>query len=213
MRNLAGSDNGLVSSNNPIPSIEHDTGQLTDPNYTMSGALNSRDPTVSVTPPFTTVSGELPLRGSIANIDQTLGAMRLSDTSPGLGMSDVAAALDAVAGTSGAARDALSPSPPPGALRPGSRRRSSSRVKNVVPHDIHDEKPPLDRFHEPGFRQAFANAKRAMADLRDALGSGTLHTEPDSTMQQLHVRAGELSRFQCPSARIVGFVGDSGVGR
>lgn len=52
-----------------------------------------------------------------------------------------------------------------------------------------------------------------MLDLTDVLASGSLHTEPDSTMRKLFEEATELIRFKCPNTRTVGFVGDSGVGK
>lgn len=222
MRDLAGSDNGLVYSDRPIPSTEDNTGGLSNPNHYMSGALHSRNPSLSYTPPLTTIPasqattppshGATP-RGSIANIDHTLGNMRLSDPRPSLGMSDVAAMLNSVTDNP-RDRSTLSPIPtPPDAGRPASRRRSSSRMKGTSPHDVTDEELPRDRFHEPGFQQAFTEAKRAMVNLTDILGSSPLHTEPDSMMRHLHWGAETLSRFQCPSTRTVGFVGDSGVGK
>jgi hypothetical protein len=96
--------------------------------------------------------------------------------------------------------------------RRASRRRSSSRT-NASPHNVMDEEPPNDRFHEPTFQQAFFDAKRFMSELTDVLSSSSIHNEPDSTMRQLHEEAQKLARFQCPSTRTVGFVGDSGVGK
>ncbi|KAH8664648.1 hypothetical protein BX600DRAFT_464800 [Xylariales sp. PMI_506] len=93
------------------------------------------------------------------------------------------------------------------------RRRSSSRVYNRDAHDVKDEKPPNDRFLNPEFQKSFETAKRIMSDLATTLASSSLHVEPDSTMQRLHQRAGQLANFRCPSTRIVGFVGDSGVGK
>lgn len=52
-----------------------------------------------------------------------------------------------------------------------------------------------------------------MFRLTSALGSSSIHVEPDSTMKSLHRRAEELANFYPPSTRTVGFVGDSGVGK
>jgi hypothetical protein len=92
------------------------------------------------------------------------------------------------------------------------RRRSSSRLDDPI-HDIKNEKPPNDRFHNPTFQGAFREAKALMAGFRDTLGSNSLHYEPDSVMQRLHQQAAKLAHFECPSTRTVGFVGDSGVGK
>ena len=94
---------------------------------------------------------------------------------------------------------------------PGRKRRSSSRV-NLLPHNVRDEEPPQDRFHEPTFQQAFCNAKALMGSLVEALGSSTLHFEPDSTIRNLRQTAQDLATIQCSPTRVVGLVGDSGVG-
>ncbi|KAF4487271.1 Nuclear GTPase SLIP-GC [Colletotrichum fructicola Nara gc5] len=52
-----------------------------------------------------------------------------------------------------------------------------------------------------------------MSRLARVLGSSPLHIDPDSAIKRLHKRARDLSRFQCPPTRTVGFVGDSGVGK
>lgn len=132
-----------------------------------------------------------------------------------LAMSDVAAALSDVANGSDDQPAALiEPSRETRSLSPArqtARRRSSSRV-DAAPHNVRDEEPPEDRFHNAAVQQGFASAKALMQSLAAVLGSSSLHVEPDSAMRRLHERAGELGRFQCPSTRIVGFVGDSGVG-
>lgn len=52
-----------------------------------------------------------------------------------------------------------------------------------------------------------------MADLSGALKSGAGSHDRDSAIQRLTDEAAELALFQCPSTRVVGFVGDSGVGK
>lgn len=76
-----------------------------------------------------------------------------------------------------------------------------------------DELPPQERFHEPVFQQSFSSAKHLMANLVGVLASSSLHNEPDSAMQRLYQQAIDLSRFQYPSTRTMGLVGDSGVGK
>lgn len=80
-------------------------------------------------------------------------------------------------------------------------------------HEVKDEEPPADRFHEAAFQKAFGDAKALMAGLAGVLGSGALHLEPDSVIKGLRERAGRLARFECPADRVVGLVGDSGVGK
>lgn len=99
-----------------------------------------------------------------------------------------------------------------GRPRSRSRRRSGSHV-DESPHNVVDELPPQERFHEPVFQQSFSSAKHLMANLVSVLASSSLHNEPDSTMQRLYQQAIDLSRFQYPSTRTMGLVGDSGVGK
>lgn len=80
-------------------------------------------------------------------------------------------------------------------------------------HEVKDEEPPTDRFHEAAFQKAFGDAKALMAGLARVLGSGALHLEPDSVIKELKKRAETLAGFQCPGERVVGLVGDSGVGK
>lgn len=138
-----------------------------------------------------------------------------SPQSTTFGMSDVAAAIQQVAAGSDN----------PVFLEPGSaervraerardsRRRQSSSRLSIGPHEVWDEEPPRDPFHEPAFQQAFREARGLVAELVEVLGSGVLHVDPDSTMRRLYREAETLARFRCSSTRTVGFVGDSGVGQ
>ncbi|KAK3682814.1 hypothetical protein B0T22DRAFT_444981 [Podospora appendiculata] len=100
----------------------------------------------------------------------------------------------------------LTPSPPP------RRSRSPSQSRHAC-HDVGDEEPPPNRFHDPAFQTAFKDARDLARDLGEVLGSSALHLEPDSTICRLRQRASELAQFKCPPTRTVGFVGDSGVGK
>ncbi len=75
-----------------------------------------------------------------------------------------------------------------------------------------DETPPNDRFNLPGFQKALRDTRESMADLVDVLGSSAVRDEPASVVKRLHGQAKDLSQFECPSRRTVGFVGDSGAG-
>lgn len=92
-----------------------------------------------------------------------------------------------------------------------SRRRSSSYI-DPTPHNVADEEPPPERFHEPDFQREFANAKKLVVDLVNVLAGSSLHNEAESRIRSLYLQAVDLSRFQNPSTRTVGLVGDSGVG-
>ncbi|KAI0183617.1 hypothetical protein EV127DRAFT_352330 [Xylaria flabelliformis] len=127
-------------------------------------------------------------------------------------MSGISDALQAVvAGRDSRSSPLLDPSPSPRRLS-ADRRRSSSR-RNLEKHDVEDEAPPNDRFNLPAVQKALRDTKDLMSELADVLGSSAVHNEPDSVMQRLHRQAEDLAEFQCPSRRIVGFVGDSGAGK
>ena len=173
--------------------------------------------TTSTPPPSANAKGKAAVRDGLgtASIDARLENMRISSPDSRLGMRDVATALEGVASGSSTQAALLEPTYPSKGGSPSNRRsarRRSSSQTNTIKHDVRDEEPPQDRFHEPAFQQAFGDAKILMSELANVLGSSSLHIDPDSTMQRLHREAGELANFQCPSSRTVGFVGDSGVG-
>lgn len=140
------------------------------------------------------------------NIVDGFGNLTLGPEAPSRGATPRSFLHPEVPSTDSNNRSSTSPS------RSGRRRRSSSYL-NQTPHKVEDEEPPHERFHEPGFQQAFGNAKRLMRDLMGVLASATLHTEPESAIQRLYLEANYLSFFQHAATRTVGFVGDSGVGK
>ncbi|KAI9172534.1 Nuclear GTPase SLIP-GC [Paramyrothecium foliicola] len=208
-----------------LPSTEEGATPLTGGPQLATATSPLRTPSMSLTPPESSSSPTATPRAStgtssyaghserdIGSIDAQLQATRLY--SP-LHMTDVAEALEkSVEDVGGRERSLLSPEPSQAsstAPSPG-RRRSSSRVKESM-HDVNDEQPPNDRFHEPIFQANFRDAKTLMMNLSSTLGSNAMRNEPDSIMQHLYTRATDLGNFQCPSTRTVGFVGDSGVGK
>jgi putative ribosome biogenesis GTPase RsgA len=52
-----------------------------------------------------------------------------------------------------------------------------------------------------------------MEQMAQALASSNLHREQGSAIHSLHQQVVALSEFQPPASRIVGLVGDSGVGK
>ncbi|KIY02880.1 uncharacterized protein Z520_01345 [Fonsecaea multimorphosa CBS 102226] len=97
-------------------------------------------------------------------------------------------------------------------IRSTSRRRSGSYV-DPTPHNVAEEEPPRERFHEPEFQREFTTAKNLVNDLVNVLASSSLHNEAQSRIRALYLQAVDLSRFQKPSARIVALVGDGEVGK
>jgi hypothetical protein len=218
---------GIPESDIPIPSVESGEGpsqaascsprSQNPPSVSSSRPLSARSPTPSITISQAPVSSAAatPRSSSVgfSEIDAGIRGIQLSQPGDSLDMSGLAAALPQSFTSDSRpaslrASTAQSESPRPSSGRP---RRSSSRV-NLLPHNVRDEQPPQDRFHEPAFQQAFRDSKALMGGLAEVLGSNTLHLEPDSTMKSLRQTAQDLATFQCPPTRVVGLVGDSGVG-
>ncbi|KAM5358468.1 hypothetical protein ACJZ2D_015255 [Fusarium nematophilum] len=203
----------------PIPSTETGSNGVSNDGSTPTTSPNRLStPSVSISPPPSTprngVNGRL--REPSDGIASHLQNVRLSDP-PGISnLSEIAEAVEGVA--RGSDNRAASLTPEPNGSRAGTPRqrrrgRRSSARQDKVPHDVLDEELPQDAFHSPEFQQAFRDAKQLMSRVESVLGSSSLHTDPDSTMRRLHEEAGELARFEYPSTRTVGFVGDSGVGK
>lgn len=150
------------------------------------------------------------------SIASRLGNMNLPPPDSRLDLSDVVVAIEGVANGPDEQAPLLEPknsnlrSQSPNLLTT-QRSRSASRAR-VASHDVKDEELPPDHFHDPAVQQAFRDAKALLSSLTDVLGSGSLHTDVGSQILRLHRQANDLARFQCPSTRTVGFVGDSGVG-
>ncbi|KZL72727.1 tat pathway signal sequence [Colletotrichum tofieldiae] len=223
--------NGVTSPDEPPSSTEgrdkSPTGTSTPGNRTG----RARTPSVSVSPPSLSSPSEsfsfspgassrstglLREHGEPESIAVLLNDLNLTPTPSTLGMSDVRDAIAEIAdglerqvsrhrlASPGGRELSLSPRAP-------RRSRAGSRT-SLVPHDVRDEEPPPNRFHDSAVQGAFGDAKALMARLVGVLESSPLHESPDSTIERLHRQTRELSCFECPSTRTVGFVGDSGVG-
>jgi len=163
------------------------------------GTTHSRTPSVALTPP---PAGSSEVLGPVSSIDGRLGMSEVADAIEGI-----------VRGSDGPGVYLRAESPAAGSTyTPRRYRRRSSSPNSVTRYDVTKEELPNDLFHTAAFQQAFSDAKRLMVELSEVLSSSNVHHEPDSSMRGLCERASELSRFHCPSTRIVGFVGDSGAG-
>lgn len=80
-------------------------------------------------------------------------------------------------------------------------------------HRIEDENPPDAVFHVREVQEALVSAKSVPSNMLNVLSASDLHREPGSVIESLRQQAMRLSAFQLPSSRIVGLVGDSGVGK
>ncbi|KAF2740486.1 hypothetical protein EJ04DRAFT_559010 [Polyplosphaeria fusca] len=72
---------------------------------------------------------------------------------------------------------------------------------------------PESPFYGKQVQDALTKARITTANLATALSTSHLHLEAGSTVRNLHQQATILSDFQPPSTRVVGLVGDSGVGK
>lgn len=99
------------------------------------------------------------------------------------------------------------------------RRRSSASQHHASspgdnsPHNVADEEPPKARFHEPEFQAAISAAEKVVQKLVAVLQSSPLHTDQESSLASLYSQANALRQFQHSGTRVVGLVGDSGVGK
>ena len=162
----------------------------------MSGSLTSRQdtptPSIHVTPSPSRTDSSQPRAcrtDSIVNGITALNIECLQSGSPG----------------ASGQRESRSPTP--------SRRRRSGNGTNRDIHQIENEKPPETLFHMPEVQGSLANARLLTARMINVLSSSNLHRENGSSIQSLHRQATRLNSFQLPSSRIVGLVGDSGVGK
>ncbi|KAH6642927.1 hypothetical protein C7974DRAFT_301862 [Boeremia exigua] len=100
----------------------------------------------------------------------------------------------------------------PSSPSPSRRRRSGSGIIRDT-HRIEDEPPHPSPFHNPEVQNSLSDVKRCVSRMVTALSSSSLHLESGSTIQSLHQQALDLVHQQLPSSRIVGLIGDSGVGK
>jgi ABC-type glutathione transport system ATPase component len=103
--------------------------------------------------------------------------------------------------TTPGSRDRSSPSPSPGPANPKER------------HQVESEDPPENFAHMTEVQDALDNARTLSRTMASVLSSSNLHHENGSSIQKLHQQATRLIDYQLPSSRIVGLVGDSGVGK
>ncbi|OAQ67731.2 dynamin family domain-containing protein [Pochonia chlamydosporia 170] len=207
----------------PLPSVEFhsgsDTGSEPRNNYTtkptsgfnpdnhlgtFSGAFDY--PTRQRARSFT--------RGPVGAADSApqLAAIRpTSSQLEGISMQELGTALHDVA---------KNPSKPTLKVNSAAPGRQSSAPPDLPPlvsssdaHRVEDEVLLNDPFQNKELQDALSRSKELMAKLDNDLSSSSLVKEPESTIGRLRHRVHELAAFHCPATRIVGFVGDSGVGK
>jgi len=95
---------------------------------------------------------------------------------------------------------------------PSRRRRSSSAI-SAEAHRVENEELPQALFYMRQVQTALTSTKGIITRMVNVLSSSNLHLEEGSTFGNLRSLAAKLSDFQLPSSRVVGLVGDSGVGK
>lgn len=207
-------DSGLVARASPTPGVSTDgppTPTASTPSTAETDDHNARNRNTE-----SSNSNPNRTRAGADGIINGLSNMRLSPPGGVSDMTGLAEAIDA-AGQRSERANSLAPtiggeSPDPESARSRRRSRRASSQPVRMRHEVCDEELPPDAVHSPEFRQAFQSSKQLMSNMEAVLGSSTLHNDEDSTICRLYREAVNLAAFQYPSTRIVGFVGDSGVG-
>jgi ABC-type multidrug transport system fused ATPase/permease subunit len=92
------------------------------------------------------------------------------------------------------------------------RSRSGTGVQTEI-HIVENETPPDSLFHSNEVQEALRSTGPMIRSVANRLANSELHREPNSRVQGLHQQALKLQAFELPSSRIVGLIGDSGVGK
>jgi ABC-type glutathione transport system ATPase component len=95
---------------------------------------------------------------------------------------------------------------------PSRRRRSGSGLRRER-HQVESEAPPEAFSRMAEVQNTLASARNLPRRMMTVLSSSNLHHEDGSSIHKLYQQAKKLNDFQLPSSRIVGLVGDSGVGK
>ncbi|KAF1845874.1 uncharacterized protein K460DRAFT_366720 [Cucurbitaria berberidis CBS 394.84] len=168
-------------------------------------------PSISVTPtpPILSPSN----RSRVDSLANGVAALRMSPSENGPSHPQRPGLRTHLDVTSSDAAEHISPAPSPSPSPSPSRTRRSSSVANRIPYRVEDEEPPPTHFQQQAVQQACNNAKDDMTRMALALASADLHHDQGSTIHKLHQKAVTMSTFQPPDSRIIGFVGDAGVGK
>jgi hypothetical protein len=92
-------------------------------------------------------------------------------------------------------------------------RRDSGSGRRRERHQVEAEAPPEAVANMAEVQQALSDARTLTRGIANVLSSSSLHREDKSSIQNLYHQAIKLEHFELPSSRIVGLVGDSGVGK
>jgi hypothetical protein len=208
-RTIISESSGYESLNGHLQTLR--LGSLT-PQASTSGSTNSTvqersatspTPSIRVTP--TPSSSLISSRGT-EDLVEAVGALEIGHSRQPT-QSPEPNDLLAHASTATTTRQSLSRPTTP------SRRRRSSSVINRPSHKVEDEEPPQVLFYEREVPAILTTVRNITARLAQFLSISDLHQDQNSRIQNAYQTAIRLSTFQPSSVRIVGFVGDSGVGK
>ncbi|KGO42065.1 hypothetical protein PEX1_069780 [Penicillium expansum] len=82
-----------------------------------------------------------------------------------------------------------------------------------LPSDIHDEPLPGAPVYNHRLQTGLKEVKGELASLASMMGLSELKQDQSTDLHSLYERTKKMSMFECPETRIVGFIGDSGVGK
>jgi len=171
--------------------------------------LSSTDspPHVQVTPPPSFAGANSTTRTQSSSVDSlNIDGLAINSDTPDPSTPRQTRHLSAEAAESVESSRRARPSPS------HSRRRSSS-VGPRLPHAVESEQPPETQFFERRTQEALVGARSLTSQLVASLRSSILHQERGSRINELYRQAIELHSFEVHSTRIIGLVGESGVGK
>ncbi|KAJ5295831.1 hypothetical protein N7508_010652 [Penicillium antarcticum] len=83
----------------------------------------------------------------------------------------------------------------------------------VISNDIRDETLPRAPIYNTRLQDGLKAVKRYLASLASTMSLSELTQDQSTSLHTLYKRTEEMSKFQYPVTRTVGFIGDSGVGK
>ncbi|KAF2710421.1 hypothetical protein K504DRAFT_405554 [Pleomassaria siparia CBS 279.74] len=175
------------------------------PSHHRNTSSTTSTPSIHITPMPTVVDSGEPARED--SLVRGIDALRMDKDHRSLQSSDTEQFLRTESPAISGSRETASRS-----VSPSRRRRSGSNT-GATTHQVEDETPPQALVRERELQAALRNARSVTTRMAEILSSSRLHEERDSSIGSLHQQAINLSKFQPPSLRIVGLVGDSGVGK
>jgi ABC-type multidrug transport system fused ATPase/permease subunit len=193
-----------LGSSTPVATVE----EPSRPAHQRNTSSTSSAPSIHITPTPSTVDSIHFRSNRTESLVHGISSLRMDNADQSPRSSDTDRLLGTPSPAVPSTRENANRSP-----SPSRRRRRSASGAGPIIHRVEDEDPPQALSRERRVQEALTSAKGVTARLARALSSSALHHERGSNIQSLHQQAIKLSEFQVPSSRIVGLVGDSGVGK